>query len=52
MKEEYTFDIPDELYEALVIVAKDTDRSLAHVIRCALRNYLASRDPLETEPRY
>ncbi len=48
MKVDYTLDVADELYEALADVAKATNRSLGQVIRCALRTYLASREPLET----
>lgn len=49
MKTDYTLDIADELFEALVDVARETDRDLSQVIRCALRSYLASREPLETD---
>ncbi len=48
MKIDYTLDIADELFEALADVARKTDRDLSQVIRVALRNYLASREPLET----
>ncbi len=42
-------ELSEELIEAIQEVAKETNRDFGQVIRCALRNYIASRQPLETE---
>ena len=36
-------DLPTELFEEMLQIAIDTDRSLSAVYRVALRNYIASR---------